>query len=339
MPEEPNIYLVEKYAESSREVLRDNIPEVELVERWKVVGRNDQPPPSVLEVRAAEGLPATGSFYPGSTEFRAVRKDATAEDDDRLLWYVDIIYQSQRFSGAAQTNPNIPPWELPPTVSYASVGTTRIFEKAYDEENELTIPVVNSAGDPFDPPLEDDVQNLVIRISRNMAFLDVDPEWVDTYQGTVNAEDVVIGDLLLPGEQGRIATFQMTLQNWVDGAGENNPYYAVSIDVERKKERQIREVIDRGFAVYETIPDTDPPEVLRFRAMESNENGERIPSSEPHLLDGEGDWVPLADYGDPDKIVYLKFKTKPVKSWLPLLPLFDVPTAAQTLTAGFPAFL
>ena len=127
----------------------------------------------------------------------------THELDDGHYFTADLEYSTENpnatdINGNSVTS-NTPPWDLLPTEINFTYPEVRIpFQMAYDDKGNLTVPVVNSAGDPI--PLE-----TTIRDTR-MSFTFATRRWnVDnaiTYGNTLNASTVKVCGLSIPKEKG-----------------------------------------------------------------------------------------------------------------------------------------
>lgn len=119
--------------------------------------------------------------------------DASPLDDDPRLWIVTCNYETQSAAPQATPTQNQQPggggdaddptqWEPKITRSYGRIQWP--MERGFDDDNELTIPVVNSAGDEFNPKPMMDVRYLIITHERIEAEYDIDAH--ANFGGAVN---------------------------------------------------------------------------------------------------------------------------------------------------------
>jgi hypothetical protein len=117
-------------------------------------------------------------------------------DDDPLLWLVTYDYETQASAPQATPAQNDQPGEGgdadDPTQWQARVtrGYGRIqwpMEKAFDDENNLTVPVVNTAGHEYSPKPMMDVRYLIITHERIEATYDAAEHL--NFGGAVNIGD------------------------------------------------------------------------------------------------------------------------------------------------------
>lgn len=170
-----------------------------------------------LKALTAAGVPEGFEQYTNAdgsetdSEARVIRKQASQEDDEGRSWLVRVEYSTdwvpQALVGGDQGDPsltaqdaatvgngwtppsapNLPPEQAaqlnpilrPPEVSKSSQRTTKPFTHDLDG-----LPVVNSAGEAFDPPVMIDDGSTIITITRNVALFDVTT--ADRYRFCVN---------------------------------------------------------------------------------------------------------------------------------------------------------
>lgn len=145
-------------------------------------------PPEVLAASAPPfgALPALYSFYtPGDDpdlwdpDSWCHDRTATVKQNSRF-WEVVCSYSTKldRPDLNAQVSPELRPSEI--EFDTITVGVPLL----YDVNG---LPILNSAGDLFDPPLEMEETRMLIRITRNVAFGGFDPDFYARFQNTVNS--------------------------------------------------------------------------------------------------------------------------------------------------------
>ncbi len=166
-------------------------------------------------------LPAPYSYYRTATEhdYNATLRsyDPQQQAEDPRLWDVTLNYSSQYrpqrdAENAAQQASNFAPTDgsqpqagggqgqgnqdqnnpigREPDISWSFAAyqrpTMEIFDPDYFDDHGLYIPVVTSAGEPFDPPVEVDDCRPVYRVSRNERFFN--PAVAFDYMNAVNLD-------------------------------------------------------------------------------------------------------------------------------------------------------
>jgi hypothetical protein len=160
--------------------------------------------------------------------------------------------------------------------------------------------LVNSAGEPFDPPIQEEFNDLVLRITRNEAAYD--PALASEYKKAVNSdqflwfEPYTVRCNLFEGRRIRIG---------------NLFYYQVNYEFIIRQDPDAdgnisgwkRRILDQGFREKTGTDEGKPTYALIL-----DDNG--TPINQPALLDGSGS--KLDDAADP---YYFSFETKPSKSF------------------------
>lgn len=139
----------------------------------------------------------------------------------RLVW--DVTGQYQQSSGVFGRVGN--PLELPSKIFWGSTAFTAPVVSAFDENGNRTIPIVNSAGQPFDPPLTEPRNSLVATITYNSETFN--PLEADEFQESVNDTPIIIGNISLLERMAKIIEFTGEPQEFDDIS-----FFAVTIKVQ-----------------------------------------------------------------------------------------------------------
>lgn len=100
--------------------------------------------------------------------------------------------------------------------------------------------IVNSAGDPFDPPLMMDDSRRVISLVRNVAAY---PSWVLSYQDAVNSDTFTVRGITYSAGVGKVQSVAIS-----DGQIRNDiPFYTVEVLIHLQKNGWILQPLDVGF--------------------------------------------------------------------------------------------
>jgi hypothetical protein len=237
-----------------------------------MTGRDDDP----NKVRLP--LPAPGDVYVGSdgtvdarSYVQSVRLRQNAEDP--WLWQAEVSYGPQSTDAAQATDD---PLAQPARVSFSSKLVNVVMTK--DAEGKA---VENSAGDPFDPPLEMEEVRIVMKVQKNLATFD--PMAILKYTGAVNeSEWFGVGE--------KMAKCNAIQADPKTERGQS--YWEVQAEFELKATGWAVEVLDAGFRELDEIDQwvqVIDPRTGTFAAK-------------PIPLDGEGH--ALAADGEP---VFLSF--------------------------------
>ena len=224
-----------------------------------------------------------GDAHP-QNPYAFLRKLTPSATDNRKIWNVTGEYREFTFESSDS------PLDEPKNVDWSSNTYTAPVVKDNDGNA-----VVNSAGQPFDPPLTEPRHTLVATITYNSD--QYNPNLALDFQDKVNEGQEKIANLSVPARMARIMEVGATQQ-----FQEDIEYWAVTIKVEIDPRTWDKEVLDQG------IFEKDGTETKRM----STDDGEGV--TEPLKLDGAGAKLD-PQTADP---VFLTFKTFEETNFAPL---------------------
>ena len=167
----------------------------------------------------------------------------------------------------------------------------------YDNGGEL---ILNSAGDPFDPPAMKDMSRISATVKKNLTFV---PTWLLDYPDAVNSDAFVLDNVDIPP---RIAKIQKVTvaEDWQ----ERNfiKFREVTFLIHFRPEKWLLEILDAGFR---------EKDATKRKNMKNDGDAER--PTAPIPLDGAGKM--LAD-PSPSNATFLEFKVYDEKPFS-ILPL------------------
>jgi hypothetical protein len=185
-----------------------------------------------LDVIAAPGIPRRGDVYAtgDSTDLGSIVKEISAEQDsdNPRVWIVRVEYGPPANEREQDQEPN--PLLRPAVLSWGFAKSSRVAWR--DSKGK---PVVNSAGEFFDPPVECDDSRPVLTISRNERSFN--PALAISYQDSVNA------DSFLGFRPGVVKVAGISATNQVEN---NFFYWAVHYEFEFRREGWTTEILDQG---------------------------------------------------------------------------------------------
>ena len=238
-------------------------------------------------VLEATGIPDLRDPHPDASYMVCKHVDAKLFEDD-FHWMVTVNYSIEG------VNVGTSPDDDEPKISFGVAVHERVADKHYiagDTQGLPTGGVLNSAKDPFDPPVMDTKYNMVISVTRNESLADFDPNAMMVFEDTINTVAIDIAGVTIAPYEGWMRAIKA--DKWWDAEGDI--YYSVAYEIEVDRETFIVKVLDRGF--YELgLVDT------RIPILDTEGNLVQ----EPFKLDGNG--RKLSDTS-PDS-VYLDFYTK-----------------------------
>jgi len=224
--------------------------------------------------------PKIGEAYPSDITSKCTKLSPIRKDN--LVYELTVEYRvrddGQSSSGVPKgstDNPAVEPWELPKIVDY----TTRIYNRPFElgfvnGKGAHTVPVVNSAGEPFNPSLGYDAHVLIIRVTRysrtyDVSHLkDINKVWGGTFEG-------VTGNVQNPFKLGAIQATEMYSAKGIK-------YYRITYEVEFLATGHNYQVKDMGYnevvnGKYERFKDSAGNDKVRPTPL--NGEGAEVPAS------------------------------------------------------------
>lgn len=278
----------------------------------------------IVARRASAGgtrIPRIGEPHPNDAWLR-VANVVPAAMRSAILWEVTVNYEApDTGKGSGDATGHDSP--LDQAAQYSWGGAAMIEPVDRDANGNA---IQNTAGVPFEPPLNDDTYDHVITVRRNERSM---PKDAELYEGSVNAEELVVHDrrirkgmarIFLTGEEQTSGAF--TYVNVAYTIHVRAPYPKGSAYVfDGKKWNRVeqsttdytwyRRVANRGLQqlVYTDVTD------LSARSLRQIIDDDEQPVSDPVWLDIEGLQADPED--DP---IWLLFAVpgRPVRSWKPL---------------------
>jgi hypothetical protein len=192
---------------------------------------------------------------------------------------------------------------MPADISFNTIGRKRVVEKAYQEDDTFGSPtqaVVNSAQQPFDPPIMSEDFLPLITIRRNERLTDFDPNVKLQYMNTINAVNVTIAGMHLAAYTAWMRRISPTRRWKANG----DMYWDVTYEIVVDQATHYQRILDQGYFI---ISSGGVPTLYELEAIKDIEG---VPVTAPALLDGTG--ARLAKGAD---AVYLNFLTLFPVSW------------------------
>lgn len=279
------------------------------VRRWRIVSDAviQHPAQVISQAPVVEGALFQYDTLAACKSINADYEDAAAS---REVVIVSATYETG--SGGNEQVENEDPLQDRPSIRWGS-RTVRVPVRL-DIDGK---PILNSAGQKFDPPAEEDLQVLVYEYSHNIAtYSEANAQ---NYRGAINSDNFTLAGLALEPYQARITSINAT-----NAERNGTRYWRESVVVEIADDWRLT-LVDEGI-VKKSAEDgagdpvyiNDGNEIRTVPILDAN----GVPVVEQVLLDGQGE--PLGG-GDP---VLLKFDTvaKPPRAFGPLgLPITNNP--------------
>ena len=234
-------------------------------------------------------IPKIGTPFPADYNARCVSVSPRSESFSPYIWLTTCVYRSK---GKDEGSPP----EFDPTSDRAVIRWNtevyqRVCHKAYWSTTTAEaadprppaapatpeIGVVNSAGDPFDPPVMIDDCRFGVTVTKNLSYVPV--ELLD-YVNSINDDEVTIDNVDIGKRRLKVMSVAVSdwkERNWTD-------YREVSVAFSVATVDHIPQQLDQGFR--EKFDKTIDGDRLSRRKNIDNEDGGHL--NAPILLDGEG---------------------------------------------------
>lgn len=196
-----------------------------------------------LKIRAMTDLPKIGAVHPDDKSL-SCRKRTISEpqggDQLRTGHYLVTCEYSNRAGTSGAVQPpaaNTKPWDMPPyNISYLVVDNVVPLRKAYgasDTQDNPTVPVVNTAGDPIQIPFNETTRAL--KFSYNLKTFD--DAWVELYRNTINKAEMTVCGKKIPAKKGLLRKVDAKKVVVYDDDGDPDVAYTqvdIEIEITRK---------------------------------------------------------------------------------------------------------
>ncbi len=233
----------------------------------------------------AAGIPAMYAAHPNHANAYAVAIWAE-KTENRYVWLVHVAYETPQGRQYAE-NP------INDEVQFVWGTRTTILAIEWDKDGKA---VLNSAYDPFDPPIQEDLYDLTLIIVRNEASYT--PATAHTYVNSLNNGNITIAGLAITAREGKLVDFsaEKLERNGYD-------YYRVVYRIEFNANTWDKQILDQG--IYERKPAEDGKR--KYCKVEGKD------ATEPQRLDGSGEQ--LAETHPAQASVFLTFRIYPETNW------------------------
>lgn len=194
---------------------------------------------------SAYGIPAKGDAHPkwSHVRCRSIKPEATKSFRAVI---VTAEYSANTSSDTDPDDPTDEPWKI----DFPDATDTEIVEKTKfateDDGDEYGVaankPIQNTAGEWFDPPIEETIYPAVVECSKNIAVGNVSLSEIRTYRGSINNAAITIAGYNIPKWVGRIVGFSCTNMN-----KKGIEYYRLKYRFLLNSDTWVRVILNRGF--------------------------------------------------------------------------------------------
>ncbi len=246
------------------------------------------------------------SEHPSMPSFICKKLRIEQDDESPLKWMATATYSTRPVSDLdVQVQQANTPVSREAQISWSASG----YQKAIEQDKDGKA-ILNSAGDPFDPPIEIEQYRWVASVSKNMLTV---PAWLLQYAGAVNSDSYVIDGLPVPAKASRITG--LGISEWKTdkiATGVEYRYRTVTLRIEFRYELYTLKVLDQGFRRK------DPNDSTKRIPIYEDGSVER-PVTTPRLLDGSGNTLANPTTTNAQFLPFNVFRELPFNGVLPLI--------------------
>lgn len=245
---------------------------------------------------AGTGIPALGDAYPGQNAgYCVLRRSADPHPESKhgVVYRVMVEYG---INPLVTSQANSYPWLQDKLINWGSVRYDEVFDEDYAS---TPVAVVNSAEDPFDPPLMTFKYNRLATIRYSRLVASYDPEDASALEGTLNNSSFVLRNETIATEKALLLDANADEAVWSDG----QRYWNISLKIEIERQRVLKnpKVLNKGY----NFLDGSEKKMCVVKL-----NGKIVPASTAQLLSASGGQ--LAVGGTP---TYKQFVRHTSASW------------------------
>lgn len=228
------------------------------------------------------------------------------DNDSPLHWTASATYSSRPVSNLdIQVQQANTPVNRAAEISWNAAG----YQKATEQDKDGKA-ILNSAGDPFDPPIEIEQYRWVATISKNVLSV---PAWLLQYAGAVNSDTYIIDGLTIPAKGSRITG--LGISEWKTDkitTGVEYRYRTISLRIEFRYELYTLKVLDQGFHQKDPADSTKRIPIYEDGSVE-------LRVTTPRLLDGAGSKLANPSTTNAVFLSFNVFRELPFNGVLPLI--------------------
>lgn len=242
-------------------------------------------------------IPSLGDAYSGNSSAFCSEISPTQQEDSRLHWLVAVTYSTPQSQDDAGGGGGSDPTTFDDRISWGS----RVIQVPV-EVDRAGLPIVNAAGDKFDPPPVKDKYLLEVSISTNQStYTGIESK---NYVGKIN--DASVAFTGWTAAAGTLLCADIQAQNKYKN---NYEYYEVTYVFVYDPDTWVLTLLNAGF--NEKTKDRNGNITLKHIERE-NEKGELVRVPNPVPLYGSGDAepgkaVPVSELGKPGGSVYINY--------------------------------
>lgn len=259
---------------------------------------------TVVSILASSDVPQKGERLSSGSPLVCLRRRVACQSDtDDDLWELEVEYGSRDdLPGGGTVTGDAARIE---GLSFSPRYYDRVAEEGYLADATTMTTIMNSAGDPFDPPVMMQVANVVMHLSQR-EVAGYSPSLALTYLHSINSVAVTVAGFAIPAKKGMIVRCDPQMQT--------DRTYVTSYDIELATAVPFAtRLLDQG---YRYLDGNGKPREIRLSDINTEyASGNSLADqdkfvSDPVKLDGSGGV--LTSDGTP---AYREYRINEMKNW------------------------
>jgi hypothetical protein len=222
-------------------------------------------------------IPKYNENHPDDDKAGAVSRSAGPINGDEKKWLVSIQWKTRSSSDTVDEDDIDDPTARRAVVNFGHVTYTKVADLAYQEgdtQGNPTQPVLNSAGDPPDPPFTVEYNHTVLELQYWVRRWD--PSWNRIYENNTNSEAIMVVQIPLPIKNAKILSLDSKPLYDTD----DDRYWEINANIEISDEVFQKQMLDMGFNYLNEGEKTE--------ITVKDSKGKDVPVSSPQRLNGSG---------------------------------------------------
>lgn len=307
----------------------------EVTKKWSVLSYNGEEAEEVYQVigvsnaiqaQIAPGIPQLNTGYPGKPQLKSLLP--VVSSGGYGLYEVTVRYAIPPAGNWQEQEIN--PVDRATRIRWEIGNSSEPIDLALDASNQWAVPILNSAGDPYDPPIHEDFGTLFLHVYKFVT--DFDLIMAMNYRNAVNTDAfTVLGRYSVSPGQSRCVLMGIPADYNI-----NATWVEAQLTLEFRADGFDRRLLDKGYRGWQEVSGTTSS------APFTDVSGNNVTA--PILLDGTG--KPLDStikvngqtpveapdgFGLPSGVEveqqtsarFLKYQTKKKLAFAPLLQFFN----------------
>lgn len=245
--------------------------------------RTDSKYTTRADIMASGLLPVKYQAHPDN-QLMTVRDVTLEQDGGPQIWTATVEYSSAPYDKDDEEDEQFnSPLDKPARIKWTTTQFVKAIYRDLDGE-----PIVNSATDYFDPPIETDASRFSIVVEKNLASV---PSWVLSYANTINSSAFTVQDLTIDAKVAKLSELAISEEQ----TEQETDFYTVTFRLElatADEEDWTLKVLDQGLHQFDRA---DRKTIIQIDGEDAKQ---------PVLLDGNGRAVVDPE---PTDAVFLEF--------------------------------